>query len=163
MDAQPVNRLIKHYICSLTAAGVALALAGCGGSGDTGNVSQAEHTAPVGMWGGVLVSDASPATLTLTTSGGHFAFPCSQSADMTQPVQPDPSGHFSVAGTSTTAFLPLSPQPTQQPTQFTGTVTNHVMTVTLTVLPAGQAPYTHGPYTVTLGQAAPIFQGACPG
>ena len=137
-----------------------LALAGCGGSSSTNNVTQVEHTAPVGMWGGALVSDATmPATLTLTTHGGQFAFACGQSATLTQQVQPDGSGHFSVAGTSTTGFTPLS----SQPTRFNGTVTNHVMTVTLTITPASGTPYTQGPYTVTLGQTAPPFQGACPG
>ena len=114
------------------------------------------------MWGGVLVSDASPATLTLTTSGGQFVFPCGETAALTEEVQPDSSGHFSVAGTTTLSVLPQI-APTTAPTQFTGTVTNHVMTVTLTITPASGTPYTNGPYTVTLGQSAPIFQGACPG
>ena len=138
----------------------ALALAGCGGSSSTNNVTQVEHTAPVGMWGGTLVGSAvMPATLTLTTGGGQFAFACGQSATLTQQVQPDSSGQFSVAGTSTTGFTPLS----SQPTRFNGTVTNHVMTVTLTITPVSGTPYTNGPYTVTLGQTAPTFQGACPG
>lgn len=145
------------------AASAGLVLAGCGGSGGSAdNVSQVGHTAPAGMWGGVLVSNASPATLTLTTSGGHFAFVCGQTADMTQEVQPDNSGYFSVAGTTNLSSLPQV-NPVLAPTQFTGTVTNHVMTVTLTVTPASGTPSTSGPYTVTLGQTAPIFQGACPG
>lgn len=155
--------MMKQIVAALSAAFFGLALAGCGGSSNTGNVSQAEHTAPTGMWGGVLVSDASPATLTLTTSGGHFAFVCGQTADMTQEVQPDSSGHFSVAGSITLSGLPLASPAAAQPTQFSGTVTNHVMTVTLTVTPATGTPYSLGPYTVTLGQAAPAFQGACPG
>lgn len=144
----------------------ALAFTGCGGgsSSGTSSAAPADHTAPAGDWGGTLVGSPNlPATLSLTTSGGHFTFYCSQSADMTQQVQPDSSGHFSAAGTSTTAFLPLSPHPAPQPTQFTGTVTNHVMTVTLTVTPASGTSYVSGSYTVTLGQAAPVFQGACPG
>lgn len=146
------------------AAFAGLTLAGCGGSGggSTNNVSQVEHTAPVGMWGGVLVSDASPATLTLTTSGGHFVFPCGETATLAEEVQPDSSGHFSVAGSAAFGGLPVGSSP-PQPTQFSGTVTNHVMTVTLTVTPTSGSPYTLGPYSVTLGQAAPIFQGACPG
>ena len=139
------------------------ALAGCGGSGSSSsNVSQVEHTAPVGMWGGVLVSDASPATLTLTTSGGHFVFPCGQTADMTEEVQPDSTGHFSVPGDVNLGTLP-QPTSSAQPAQFSGTVTNHVMTVTLTITPTSGSPYTLGPYSVTLGQTAPTFQGACPG
>lgn len=153
---------MKTVGIAIPMAFAALALAGCGGNSNTNNVSVAEHTAPVGPWGGVLVSDASPATLTLTMSGGHFAFVCGQTADMTQEVQPDSSGHFSVAGSTTYAGL-VQASPAAQPTQFTGTVTNHVMTVTLKVTPASGNPYALGPYTVTLGQAAPIFQGACPG
>ncbi len=154
---------MKRFGAGFLAAFVALALTGCGGSGSTGNVSQAEHTAPVGMWGGTLVSDVTmPATLTLTTSGGHFVFVCGQTADMTQEVQPDSSGHFSAAGNITNAALPQV-SPTALPAQFSGTVTNHVMTVTLTVTPASGASYSLGPYAVTLGQAAPAFQGACPG
>ena len=161
MDTQSVNRSVKYPVCSLTMAGITLALAGCGGSSSTNNVSVAEHTAPVGLWGGTLESDVNrPAALTLTTAGGHFAFYCNQIADMTQEVQPDSSGHFSVAGNSTFGFLP---QRTPEPTQFTGTVTNHVMTVTLTVTPASGASYALGPYAVTLGQTAPTFQGDCPG
>ena len=137
----------------------ACTLAGCGGSSSDG-VSQPGHTAPTGMWGGSLVSDANqPATLTLTASGGHFAFLCGQIADMTQAVQPSSAGSFSVAGTSKLGFAGSS----AQSTRFTGTVTNHVMTVTLSVTPAVGASYTNGPYTVTLGQTAPTFQGACPG
>ena len=140
-----------------------LTLAGCGGSGGSNNnVSQVEHTAPIGMWGGVLVSDATPATLTLTTSGGQFVFPCGQTATLTQEVQPDSTGHFSVAGDVNLGGLP-QPSSSAQPAQFTGTVTNHVMTVTLTVTPTSGSPYTLGPYSVTLGQTAPTFQGACPG
>ena len=146
---------------ALFAAFAGLALAGCGGSGGSNsNVAQAEHTAPIGMWGGALAGNPiMPATLNLTAQGGHFSFACNQTADLTQQVVPDSSGHFSVAGTSTVGFTPLS----SQPTQFTGTVTNHVMTVTLTVTPARGTSYVSGSYTVTLGQAAPIFQGACPG
>ena len=152
---------MKQIAAVLLAASLSLIFAGCGGSSSTNNVTQAEHTAPVGMWGGVLESDASPATLTLTTSGGHWVFVCGQTADMTQEVQPDSAGRFSVPGSITYAGLVL-PSPSQ-PAQFNGTVTNHVMTVTLTVTPATGTSYTLGPYTVTLGQAAPIFQGACPG
>ncbi len=154
---------MKQLTAALFAAFFSLVLAGCGGSSknNNGNVSVAEHTAPVGMWGGALVSDANmPAALTLTTSGGHFAFYCNQIADMTQEVRPDSSGHFSVAGNATFGFLP---QRTPDPAQFSGTVTNHVMTVTLTVIPAKGTPYPLGPYTVTLGQTAPTFQGDCPG
>ncbi len=146
---------------ALLAAFAGIVLAGCGGGGSS-NVSQVEHTAPIGMWGGVLVSDATPATLTLTISGGQFVFPCGQTATLAQEVQPDSSGHFSVPGTASLGFLP-QPASIPLPTQFTGTVTNHVMTVTLNVTPTSGSPYTLGPYTVTLGQTAPMFQGACPG
>lgn len=148
---------------ALLAAFAGFALAGCGGSGGSNNnVSVAEHTAPVGMWGGILVSDATPTTLTLTTSGGHFVFVCGQTADITQEVQPDSTGRFSVPGDVTSGGLP-QPMSSAQPAQFSGTVTNHVMTVTLTVTPTSGSPYTLGPYRVTLGQTAPTFQGACPG
>ena len=155
---------MKTFGAAFLAAAAGLALAGCGGSGGSNSsVSQAGHTAPVGMWGGALVSDATmPATLTLMTSGGQFVFTCGEAASITQEVQPDSSGHFSVAGTTNLSILPQA-NPTLVPTQFTGTVTNHVMTVTLTVTPAGEPAYTDGPYTVTLGQTAPTFQGACPG
>ena len=139
---------------------VVLALAGCAGSRSTDNVSNAQHTAPIGSWGGTLTSDATPATLTLTGSGGHFVFPCGQTADMTQAVQPDSSGRFSVAGTVTFGYVP---NPPPQKARFTGTVTNHVMTVSLTVTPTTGSVFTDGPYTVTLGQTAPTFQGDCPG
>lgn len=152
---------MQKIVSALLIACAGLALSGCGGSGGSANnVSQVEHTAPTGMWGGALVSDATmPATLTLTTSGGQFVFVCGQTADMTQEVQPDSSGHFSVAGTAAGSL----PQASALPAQFSGTVTNHVMTVTLTVTPASGSAYTLGPYTVTLGQTAPTFQGACPG
>lgn len=150
---------MKTLACVLLAAAVPFALTGCGGSSSDG--SSAGHTAPIGTWGGSLVSDATmPAALTLTASGGHFAFYCGQTADISQAIVPDSSGHFSAAGTVTFGFVP---NPPHEPAQFIGTVTNHVMTVTLNVTPAAGTPYSDGPYTVTLGQAAPTFQGACPG
>ena len=154
-----MQKIVPAFLIAFTS----LTLAGCGGSGGSNNnVSQVEHTAPIGMWGGTLVSNAMPATLTLTASGGHFVFPCGQTADMTEEVQPDSTGHFSVPGDVNLGGLP-QPSSSAQPAQFTGTVTNHVMTVTLTITPASGNPYTLGPYSVTLGQTAPIFQGACPG
>ncbi len=153
---------MKTLGVAFSAALTGLALTGCSGSGGSNsNVSQVKHTAPVGMWGGTLVSNAAqPATL--TTLGGYFVFACGQTADMTQEVQPDSSGHFSVPGSAAFGGLPAGSSPPQR-TQFTDTVTNRRMTVTLTVTPANGTPFTTGPYTVTLGQTAPAFQGACPG
>lgn len=153
-----MNRQIRYGASLLLIAGIALA--GCGGSHSNDNVSNVGHTAPIGSWGGTLTSNATPATLTLTNSGGHFDFSCGQTADITQPVQPDSTGRFSVPGTATLGYVPNRPA---QKAQFTGTVTNHVMTVSLLVTPTTGSAFTDGPYTVTFGQAAPIFQGACPG
>jgi hypothetical protein len=53
--------------------------------------------------------------------------------------------------------------PTLQPTLFAGTVTDHKMTFTLQQTNPNGTVSTFGPYTVTLGQVAPVFTGGCPG
>lgn len=149
---------MKPLALMLLAAVIPFALAGCGGSND--NILDAAHTAPIGNWGSKLIGNGFPSMLTLTNNGGHFDFSCNQTADMTQAVQPDSTGHFSVPSTVIFGFFP-NPQP--QKAQFAGAVTNHVMTVSITVTPTTGSAFTDGPYTVTFGQTAPAFQGACPG
>jgi hypothetical protein len=136
-----------------------LSVAGCGGSG----VERAlviDHSIPQGVWGGGQAgTDSSLATLHLTASSGHFDFYCGEVADFTQPLTPDATGRFDVAGTSHFGFTPPSPTPTR----ITGTVTDQKMTVTFTETFPNGTQGVEGPFTLVFGQAAPPMQGVCPG
>ena len=151
---------MKPLASVLLAAAISFTLAGCGGSSSDG--SSAGYTAPTGTWGTAAPPGMS-ASLTLAKSSGHFVFYCGMSADMNQAVQPDSAGHFSVTGTATytpvgSLTLPIS----TNPAIFSGTVANHVMTVTLLITPATGAPYTEGPYVLTFGQSDSIDTNTCP-
>jgi hypothetical protein len=151
---------MKPLAFVLLAAALPLALTGCGGSSSDG--SSAGYTAPTGPWGTAAPPGMS-ANLTLAKSSGHFVFYCGRSADMNQAVQPDGTGHFSVNGTTTITSLASLTLPTSTtPTTFSGTVINHVMTVTLLVTPGTGAPYTQGPYILTFGQTDSIDTNTCP-
>ena len=153
---------MKHIIAILSLAAAGLAFAGCGGS--ESNSVQTDHSAPVGTWGGdaTTISNgdySTVASLNLTPVGGHIAFRCYQPVDFSQPLQPNSAGQFQMTVMAALGFA----APTPQPTIFAGTVTNHKMTFTLQQTNINGAVSTFGPYTVTLGQAAPVFTGACPG
>jgi hypothetical protein len=153
---------MKHIIAILSLVAAGLAFAGCGGS-DSNSV-QTDHSAPAGTWGAeaaaVVTDDYSTVVgVNLTPAGGHIAFKCFQPIDFSQPLQPDSAGQFQMTVTAALGFA----APTPQPTLFAGTVTNHKMTFTLQQTGLNGAVYTYGPYTVTLGQAVPVFTGVCPG
>lgn len=136
--------------------GLGLLLSGCGGGDSNGGSNT--RALSIGSWGGQKSNTGNmvwPATLTVTSSGGQMTVACQGPAQYTGTVTLDSNNHFSVTGTST----PCCANQTI-PTRFDGTVVNNVLTLTLTNSNTGTSL---GTYVITLGQAAPVQEGVCPG
>jgi hypothetical protein len=127
----------------------ALCVGGCGG----GSVPPASL---VGTWGGKNVtSSIDPATLTVTAANASLARACGQNMQVSQALQPDASGNFSVSGTY---YDPLA---TGHTVRLTGSVSGQIMTLTVTYTDSGAFI---GTYKLMYGQQAPPFTGGgCPG
>ena len=140
---------LRLKLCLLLPA--ALLAAGCGGSSSTFPPANL-----VGTWGGGTT--ITPAALTLSTTGGALNFPCGAADVLNQPLSVDSAGHFDVTATVHLS-VPTVPVPggTLPQVHLVGTVTGRTMTIS-EVYASG----TGTAYTLTYGQSAPSFNGACP-
>lgn len=142
---------------SLVLLGGACLLAGCGGSGASLGGPQPPASL-VGSWGGGTTEN--PAALSVTANGGTLRFSCGAADQLTEPLTTDGQGNFSVAATQNLA-LPVVPARGSPavPIHLAGTVSGRTMTMH-EVYASGAAGTT---YMLTFGQAAPQFNGPCPG
>ena len=138
---------------TLVLLGAACLLAGCGGGGASSGGPQPPSNL-VGNWGGGTTED--PAALSVTATGGTLSFACGAADTFTQPLTTDAQGSFDVAATQKSSLPMVGPM---TKVHLTGTVSGRTMTLQ-EVYVSGQAGTT---YTLTFGQAAPVFNGACPG
>jgi len=96
----------------------------------------------------------------VTANGGTLRLTCGAADTLTEPLTTDRQGNFSVAATQDLA-LPVRPVSGSPVTliHLAGTVSGRTMTLH-EVYASGAAGTT---YTLTFGQAAPPFNGPCPG
>lgn len=137
---------------TLVLLGGACLLAGCGGGGSSSGPNPPANL--VGSWGGGTTED--PAALSVTETGGTLSFACGASDTLTQPLTTDAQGSFDVAATQKSSLPMVGPM---TKVHLAGTVSGRTMTLH-EVFASGSAGTT---YTLTFGQAAPQFNGACPG
>ncbi len=138
---------------TLVLLGAACLLAGCGGGGGSSSGPYPPANL-VGNWGGgaTLV----PAALSVTASGGTLSFSCGAADTLTQPLTTDAAGNFDVMATQNVVLPQAGPPATMH---LTGTVNGRTMTLR-EVYAAGLSGTA---LTLTFGQAAPPFNGGCPG
>ncbi len=138
---------------TLVLLGAACLLAGCGGGGASSGGPQPPSNL-VGNWGGGTTEN--PAALLVTATGGTLSFACGAADTFPQPLTTDAHGSFDVAATQKSSLPMVGPM---TKVHLTGTVSGRAMTVH-EVFASGSAGTT---YTLTFGQAAPQFDGGCPG
>lgn len=130
-----------------------LFMAGCGGGSSSIN-----RSAPLGKWGGTQNGQSvssDPVTMQLTSTQVQFQAPCQATISINQPLAVDSSGHFTMS-----VVAALDPGAQHIPIQFSGTVVNGVMTVTLTNTSNNLSI---GTYTLQYGRQVPSYTGYCGG
>lgn len=137
---------------TLALLGGACLLAGCGGSGSSSGPYPPANL--VGNWGGGTTEY--PAALSVTATGGAVSFSCGASDTLTQPLTTDAQGSFDVAATQKSSLPMVGPM---TKVHLMGTVSGRTMSLH-EVFASGQTGLV---YTLAFGQAAPPFNGACPG
>ncbi len=131
----------------------ALALAGCGGG--SSSTTTPLTSAPLGAY------SAKDIQVRVTATGASVTLQCGQSAQITQPITLDASGHFDVAGTIIPfTATPFPPKPV--PARFTGTTDGKTMTITVTPAPYRFQPQSNA-YALTYGTSPALEFGGCPG
>ncbi len=124
---------MKKVKLGVALLGGACLLAGCGGGGASLGGPQPPANL-VGNWGGGTTQN--PAALAVTAAGGTLSFSCGSFETLMLPLTPDAQGKFDVPVTLQPSIPTGGPLPTFR---LMGTV-----------------------YTLTFGQAAPQYTGACP-